>query len=74
MSAMRNRAAGIVGGLGAFGGFAIPLLMGLVVKFQGPPGYAQGFFLFSAMSVLAMLAVARLARNAPAEYRKTIQA
>ena len=36
-------AAGIVGGLGAFGGFVIPLLMGLFVKMNGQAGYAQGF-------------------------------
>ena len=63
-------AAGIVGGLGTFGGFAIPLLMGLVVKLQAPPGYAQGFFLFLAMSVLALIAVALLIRNAPAKDPK----
>jgi len=48
-------AAGIVGGLGAFGGFVIPPLMGLFVKFNGPPGYSHGFYVFLGLSVMALL-------------------
>ncbi len=48
-------AAGIVGGLGAFGGFVVPPLMGLFIKFSGAPGYAQGFFVFLVLSVVALL-------------------
>jgi nitrate/nitrite transporter NarK len=33
-------ASGLVGGLGAFGGFAIPPILGLFVDLQGPAGYA----------------------------------
>ena len=33
-------AAGIIGGLGAFGGFAIPPIMGLFVKINGAAGYS----------------------------------
>jgi NNP family nitrate/nitrite transporter-like MFS transporter len=55
-------AAGIVGGLGAFGGFVIPLLMGLFVKINGQPGYAQGFSVFLVMSLLALVLFAVLYR------------
>ncbi|MBI2847154.1 MAG: MFS transporter [Chloroflexi bacterium] len=47
-------AAGWVGGLGAFGGFAIPPLMGLFVIMQGNAGYAQGFVTFIALAVLSL--------------------
>jgi NNP family nitrate/nitrite transporter-like MFS transporter len=47
-------AAGIVGGLGAFGGFVVPPLMGLFVKFSGQVGYAQGFNVFLALAVVAL--------------------
>ncbi len=53
-------AAGIVGGLGAFGGFVIPPLMGLFVKMGGSAGYARGFIVFLALSLLALLLVAAL--------------
>jgi NNP family nitrate/nitrite transporter-like MFS transporter len=43
-------AAGIVGGLGAFGGFVIPPLMGLFVRINGAAGYAQGFGVFIGLS------------------------
>jgi NNP family nitrate/nitrite transporter-like MFS transporter len=43
-------AAGIVGGLGAFGGFIIPPLMGLFVKIGGLSGYSQGFWVFLLLS------------------------
>jgi NNP family nitrate/nitrite transporter-like MFS transporter len=48
-------AAGIVGGLGAFGGFVVPPLMGLFVKFSGAAGYSQGFFVFLTLAVVALL-------------------
>jgi nitrate/nitrite transporter NarK len=57
-------AAGIVGGLGAFGGFAIPLLMGLFVKISPTAGYAQGFSVFLVMSIVAVALVMVLKRNA----------
>lgn len=44
-------AAGWVGGLGAFGGFALPPVMGLFVKGLGPSGYAFGFSVFIALAV-----------------------
>lgn len=47
-------AAGWVGGLGAFGGFAIPPLMGLFVRFQGDSGYAAGFSTFVGLAVVSL--------------------
>jgi NNP family nitrate/nitrite transporter-like MFS transporter len=47
-------AAGWVGGLGAFGGFAIPPLMGAFVRWQGDPGYALGFVVFIALALVSL--------------------
>jgi len=58
-------AAGIVGGLGAFGGFVLPPVMGIFVKFNGQAGYAQGFSIFLAMSLLAIGFIVVLNRQAP---------
>lgn len=48
-------AAGWVGGLGAFGGFAIPPVMALFVETLGHDGYARGFLIFLALAVLAFI-------------------
>lgn len=52
-------AAGVVGGLGAFGGFIIPPLMGLFVKYFGDDGYAWGYsvFVITALVSLAVFAI-----------------
>lgn len=47
-------AAGIVGGLGAFGGFAIPPLMGLFVALEGRVGYGRGFAIFLVLALGAI--------------------
>ncbi len=49
-------AAGWVGGLGAFGGFVIPPMLGFAVRDLGPRGYAIGFvvFVFLALGSLSM--------------------
>ncbi|MEJ2366221.1 MAG: MFS transporter [Deltaproteobacteria bacterium] len=57
--------AGIVGGLGAFGGFVIPPVMGLFVKFSGIKGYSQGFVVFLGLSLLSLVLFAILNRFAP---------
>jgi NNP family nitrate/nitrite transporter-like MFS transporter len=56
-------AAGIVGGLGAFGGFVIPLLLGLFVKYDSTAGYARGFGVFLALSILAAGGIGLLLRQ-----------
>ncbi len=60
-------AAGIVGGLGAFGGFVIPPVMGLFVKLSGASGYSLGFSIFFGLSLLALVLFAILNRYAPVE-------
>jgi NNP family nitrate/nitrite transporter-like MFS transporter len=47
-------AAGWVGGLGAFGGFAIPPVMAFAVRDLGRPGYAIGFIVFVFLSLFAL--------------------
>jgi NNP family nitrate/nitrite transporter-like MFS transporter len=56
-------AAGWVGGLGAFGGFAIPPLMGSIVQLQGIEGYANGFVVFICLAMASLLLVGVLKRN-----------
>lgn len=47
--------AGWVGGLGAFGGFALPPVLGTLVAALGPEdGYAWGFGVFSLLAVLSV--------------------
>ncbi|MEJ2597375.1 MAG: MFS transporter [Anaerolineales bacterium] len=55
-------AAGWIGGLGAFGGFAIPPILGAVVRSQGSLGYASGFVTFVALA-LASLGMAYILRR-----------
>lgn len=56
-------AAGWVGGLGAFGGFAIPPLMGTIVQVQGVKGYANGFAVFICLAAISLLLVGVLKRK-----------
>lgn len=58
-------AAGWVGGLGAFGGFAIPPMMAYAVRDLGRPGYSVGFivFVFLALLSLALTWIVKYARK-----------
>jgi MFS transporter, NNP family, nitrate/nitrite transporter len=58
-------AAGWVGGLGAFGGFAIPPAMAFAVHDLGTSGYAIGFvtFVFLALFSLSMAWILKYARE-----------
>ena len=47
-------AAGLVGGLGALGGFIIPPFLGAVVDALGVNGYAGGFFAYVVLAVMAI--------------------
>ena len=60
-------AAGIIGGLGAFGGFVLPPIMGLFVRMQGESGYVQGFYVFLGLAASAMILFAILKRSAAAK-------
>lgn len=50
-------AAGWVGGLGAFGGFAIPPILSAFVRFQGRGGYATGFVTYIVLAVLSLILI-----------------
>jgi NNP family nitrate/nitrite transporter-like MFS transporter len=67
-------AAGIVGGLGAFGGFVIPPLMGLVVKASGSRGYPLGFSVFLGLAVVCLILFAVLHRRAPRTVKAPLTA
>lgn len=47
-------AAGWVGGLGAFGGFVIPPIMGWAVRQEGQLGYSLGFITFIVLGLLSL--------------------
>ncbi len=47
-------ASGWIGGLGAFGGFAIPPVMGAIASAYGKAGYALGFVVFIILSLLSI--------------------
>lgn len=57
-------ASGWVGGLGAFGGFLIPPILGAIVTAQGSNGYPQGFALFVGLTVIS-LALTLVLRQKP---------
>lgn len=57
-------AAGWIGGLGAFGGFALPPLMALAVRWSGRAGYAHGFMVFVGLAVVSLFASWLLQRPA----------
>jgi len=48
-------ASGLVGGLGALGGFVIPPVLGLFAGALGDRGYAGGFFTYVVLAVAAIL-------------------
>lgn len=47
-------ASGLVGGLGALGGFVIPPFLGAVVDAVGKTGYAGGFFAYVVLAAMAI--------------------
>jgi MFS transporter, NNP family, nitrate/nitrite transporter len=56
-------AAGWIGGLGAFGGFALPPIMGSIVGKFGEIGYARGFIVFIALSLINLIIINFLLKN-----------
>lgn len=50
-------ANGWVGGLGAFGGFVIPPLMGKFVAISPDYGYGLGFLIFTVLAIVSLLAI-----------------
>ncbi len=60
-------ASGLVGGLGAFGGFVIPPAMGLFVTISPTAGYSKGFVVFTILTIAALGLLYVLYRYPPAE-------
>ena len=56
-------ASGWIGGLGAFGGFALPPLMGAIAGKYGTAGYARGFLVFTVLSGINLLIIYVLIKN-----------
>lgn len=56
-------AAGWIGGLGAFGGFALPPVMGAIAGKYGSIGYARGFIVFVALALVNLLIIRFLISN-----------
>ena len=48
-------ASGLVGGLGALGGFVIPPILGLFAGALGAQGYSGGFFVYVVLAVAAII-------------------
>lgn len=48
-------AAGWVGGLGAFGGFLVPPILGTFVDHYGIAGYAKGFIVYVILAVISII-------------------
>jgi MFS transporter, NNP family, nitrate/nitrite transporter len=48
-------ASGWVGGLGAFGGFMIPPILGAIAATGGAAGYSEGFGLFIGLTLLSLI-------------------
>ncbi len=57
-------ASGLIGGFGAFGGFAIPPVLGLFAAALGARGYAGGFFVYVVLGVTAAGVAGAFARAA----------
>lgn len=56
-------ASGWIGGLGAFGGFAIPPIMGAIASANGKEGYAMGFIVFAVLASISIAIVLVLKRQ-----------
>lgn len=63
-------ASGWVGGLGAFGGFTLPPLLGAFVTSLGKAGYAGGFIVYIVLAAVSLGLAYLLARTHAAEQRK----
>ncbi len=48
-------AAGWVGGLGAFGGFVVPPILGIFVDHYGIAGYAKGFIVYVVLALISII-------------------
>lgn len=65
-------AAGWVGGLGAFGGFALPPVMGAIAGRMGVEGYARGFIVFTGLALVSLIIIRILIANRDRNLVKTV--
>ncbi|AHF98491.1 MFS transporter [Halostagnicola larsenii XH-48] len=56
-------ASGLVSGVGGFGGFIVPPVLGLFVDAQGPSGYATGFVVYLALGLAGIVLATTLYRT-----------
>lgn len=56
-------ASGWVGGLGAFGGFAVPPILGVFIDIYGKTGYSKGFIVYALLSVVGIVISIILMKN-----------
>ncbi|HVO40593.1 MAG TPA: MFS transporter [Spirochaetia bacterium] len=63
-------ASGWVGGLGAFGGFAIPPILSLFVSAEKGRGYADGFGVFLVLALVSLALIVVLDRSRAAREEK----
>ncbi len=66
-------AAGWVGGLGAFGGFVVPPILGLFVQGYGTIGYSKGFIVYVLLAFSAILISAILWKAYGKEINRPIE-
>ncbi|WP_457641205.1 MFS transporter [Persephonella sp.] len=66
-------AAGWVGGLGAFGGFVVPPILGLFVQGYGIIGYSKGFIVYVILAITAIVISFLLWRAYGKEINKPIE-
>ncbi len=66
-------AAGWVGGLGAFGGFVVPPILGLFVQNYGVIGYSRGFIVYIVLAMAAIAISSLLWRAYGKEINKPIE-
>lgn len=62
-------AAGWIGGIGAFGGFIIPPLMGEIVNIYGKTGYSRGFAIFTLLAIFNLMIIFGLHKRTKNQFR-----
>jgi NNP family nitrate/nitrite transporter-like MFS transporter len=66
-------AAGWVGGLGAFGGFVVPPILGIFVQNYEVIGYSRGFIVYVILSITAIIISGALWKAYGKEINKPIE-
>ncbi len=60
-------ASGWVGGLGAFGGFVVPPILGIFIDNYGSAGYAKGFIVYVILALISIVTAFILLKSHSAE-------